>query len=129
MLASTTQYAQRVGRDIREFAEWERILATFVARKGIMHEAALRTRTTRIRTLSIRIGMQAASYMQSQQGSKDLQFPKEDWRLRNPKLGFMPTPTEMLEQELLMRRQDSVLLPYKTLLYYLILVPLTYVYI
>ena len=102
MLASTTRYVRRVGRDIREYAEWERTLATFVARKGIMHEAAPRIRI-RTRTLRIRVGMKAASYMQFQQGSKDLQFHKEDWRLRNPKLGFMPTPTETLEQELLRR--------------------------
>ena len=124
MLPSTTRYAQRVGRDIREYAEWERTLATFVARKGIMHAAALRTRTPRIR-----IGMQAASYMQFQQGSKDLQFHKEDWRLRNPRRGFMPIRMEMPEQELPRQRQDSFLSLYKTLLCYLILVPLTYVYL
>ena len=128
MLASTTRYAQRVGRDIREYAEWERTLATFVARKGTMHGAAPRTRT-RTGTLSIRTGMQAASYMQSKQGSKDLQFHKEDWRLRNPKLGFMPIPMGMPKRELRMQGPNRPLSPYVILSDCIILVPLTYLYL
>ncbi|GMN22019.1 hypothetical protein TIFTF001_045592 [Ficus carica] len=65
----TTHNVSNVEGSTREYAEWGRMLATFMARRGIMLETA--PRTPRTRTFNIRAGMRTVNYTQFKPGLKD----------------------------------------------------------